>query len=385
MALRLSALLIHSSARGACVAAAIAFGLVATAAAPVSAEDAKTTDPRAGDPSYERGAKLFGAIRQILDEAARTRLNQQTDPDGALERFMWKQFGLDSSDRVRDLLGSAFEMMTDAPVVDIQREIAKARGEIEKMRGQIGDLRERRISAPESAGIEGWLGLTEDQHSMSRAIEDLERRIAGQEQKIADAKTRFGEAMAAVGAPMPEEQIDLLLESVTGGDLVELAAAYEAVRGLSQQLRRLMDESGEDLAYARRYYGMHTTLIALLVEAQTGFLDRIDGEYLPKLDAIERDIRMANRESRRLMEDRPTREQQDALLANIKSQRIAREALGLYRRYLERQLEQIAETRARSLKELRIADNTLRTVDASFQLRAVMEERGDQLRGAALA
>lgn len=334
---------------------------------------AETEDPRAGDPGYERSKKLFSVLREILDEAARRRLEQQTDPNSMAEDFVWRQFGLDDDTRVRDLLSSAFEMMTDAPVVEMQDEIAERRRQISRLRDQIAELKEQRISAPEDGGVASMLGLSDDQDSLDGAIAELDRRIEGQQNGIAAAKQRFVDAMEEAGAPIPPEQAEMLLDSVTGYDLVRLAAAYEAVRGVSDHLRRLMDESGEDLTYARRYYGMHTALIALLVEAQSGFLNQIDSEYMPKLGAIEGDIRAAARETQRLLDDDPTKDQRRALGANQRSQAIALDALELYRDYLQRQRDQILATRERTLKELRVADNTLRTVDASFQLREVME------------
>ncbi len=337
------------------------------------AEPAAPRDPRAGDPDFKRSQQLFDALKDVLDEAAKRRLKRQTDPDGALEDLFWRQFGADQNTRIRDLLSSAFEMMTDAPVVDIQRGIGKARDEIAKMRGQIAELKEKRIAAPPDDGWSSWLGVTEDKRTITDAIEELEARIKGQEAEIAALKKSFGDAMAEAGAPISDAQIDLLLESVTGDDLIALAAAYEAVRGVSAQLRKLMDENGEDLEYAKRYYGMHTSLIALLVEAHNKFLGQIDGEYLPKLAAIERDINDAARETARLMRDDPTDAQKRALAANAASQRVALDALRLYRDYLKRQRREISDARDRAVKELRVADNTLRTVDASYQLRKIMD------------
>ncbi len=336
-----------------------------------AAEDA--ADPRAGDPGHERSRRLFGALKEILDEAAKSRMRQQTDPETGVSGFMLRQFGADEGTRVRDLLGSAFEMMTDAPVAEMQKQIGEARGEIETMKGQIAELREQRIAAPEDGGWESWLGLSDDQNTLTDAISELERRIGEQEKRIAAQKQAFADAMTAAGAPLTNEQVDLLLESVTGKDLVELAAAYEAVRGVSEHLRQLMDESGEGLTFAKRYYGMHTALIALLVESQSQFLSQIDEGYMPKLDAIEDDIADAARQTERLLDDDPTEAQREALEANARSQKVATDALALYRDYLRRQRTQVAEARERTVKELRVADNTLRTVDASYQLREVME------------
>ncbi|MEL6978644.1 MAG: hypothetical protein AAGM38_08210 [Pseudomonadota bacterium] len=300
-------------------------------------------------------------------------MQQQVDPESPLAEMMWRQLGMDRRGRVRALLGSAFELMTDAPVVEMRERIAGARGEIETLRDQIAQLREQRIAAPKDDGWSSFLGLSDDYDTLSDAIADLEKRIEGQERAIEDTKQEFAEAMDAAGAPLPPDQVDLLLDSVTGADLVALAAAYEAVRGVSEQLRTLMDENGEDLAYAKRYYGMHTALIALLVEAQTQFLEQIDTEYSPKLKAIEKDIRAAANETNRLLKDSPTQDQREALMANRRSQKIAMEALKLYRDYLSRQRRQVERARESTVQELRVADNTLRTVDASFQLRQVME------------
>ncbi|MEO1329974.1 MAG: hypothetical protein AAFW46_09950 [Pseudomonadota bacterium] len=350
------------------------------AASPVLAETSPRLGPLQGPPSpwaaqeeRERAAKLFGAIRRTLDEAATERQAQQSAPDGPIEDFLLRQFGADQNSRVRDLLGSAFEMITDTPVVEMQGEIRAAREQIARMKTQIAELKERRISAPDDAGVSGWVGIAEDRASISDDIEALEESIQGQQAKIEAIKGRFGRAMAEAGAPMPPEQIDLLLESVTGEDLVALAAAYQAVRGVSDQLRRLMDESGEDLAVAKRYYGMHTALIALLVEAQNRFLAEVDGRYLPRLTEIERDIQAAAVETQRLLRDDPTPAQRRALEANAESQQVAIEALRLYREHLLRQREQVKEARDRTAKELRVADNTLRTVEASFQLKRLMD------------
>lgn len=352
---------------------------VATAAAaagssfPAQADSAPAADPRQGDAAYERSQRLFSALKDILDEAARERLRDQTDPSSPISEMMWRQLGLDRQGRVKELLGSAFEMMTDAPVVALREKIDAARGEIEIIEGRIAQLKEQRIAAPKDGGWESWVGLSDDQDSLTSAIEDLERRIAGQEAQISETKQAFADAMAAAGAPLPPDQVDLLLDGVTSADLVDLAAAYDAVRGVSEKLRRLMDESGEDLAYAKRYYGMHTALIALLAEAQTQFLQRIEQEYQPKLDAIERDIQAAARQTQALLKDDPTPDQRRALAANRRSQKVALDALHLYRDYLDRQRAQIAAALQETVKELRVADNTLRTVDASFQLRQLME------------
>ena len=54
--------------------------------------------------------------------------------------------------------------------------------------------------------------------------------------------------------------------------------------------------------------------------------------------------------------------------------KVAEDAAKGYRRYLQQQREQIAKARTRATHDLRIADNTYETVEASFQLKNLMRD-----------
>jgi len=340
-----------------------------TAAAPVAA--APVTDIRANDAEYRRMQRLFGDVRAVLEDAAEAR-GDIADED-SLTALFTRRVGLDAESRTRRLLGDAFDVVADAPVTAIQSEIGQRRRTIDALRAEIARLREDRISAPEDAGLSGTFRLARDRETIDAEIDEATARIAGNEMAIRTAKTRFRDAMAAAGTPVSDEEADLLLDSVTGRDVVRIAAAYTAARGVSSQLLALLDETDEDLGTAKRYYAMHTALLAVLVHAQTTFIEKIDGDYLPRLDAITRDVHATRKETERLLRQPGTARQREALNANIQSQSIAFEAAEFYRRHLRDQRAEIAGARKDAVRELRIADNTLRTVDASFQLRSMME------------
>ena len=63
-----------------------------------------------------------------------------------------------------------------------------------------------------------------------------------------------------------------------------------------------------------------------------------------------------------------------ALQANRDAQAVAADAARGYKRYLQDQREQIAKARTRATHDLRIADNTYETVEASFQLKNLMRD-----------
>ncbi len=67
-------------------------------------------------------------------------------------------------------------------------------------------------------------------------------------------------------------------------------------------------------------------------------------------------------------------DQVKALRSNRESQKLSEEAAKGYRRFLLQQREQLAAARKRTAHDLRIADNTFETVEASFQLRNLMRD-----------
>ena len=125
---------------------------------------------------------------------------------------------------------------------------------------------------------------------------------------------------------------------------------------------------------ARRYFAMHAALFAMLVQAQDATIAKIDTQYLPKLEAIIADIAAARRRTADLLKAENRPDQQRALESNRDSQKIADSAAQTYRRYLQQQREQIAKARLKASHDLKIADNTYETVEASVQLRDLMRE-----------
>jgi len=355
---------------------ALALAALLTAFAPLPAfaqqpEAPAATDLRESDADYRRMQRLFGDVRAVLEDAAAAR--GAVEDEDSLTRLFTRRIGVDAESRAKRLLGDAFDVVADAPITALQSEIRDRRDAIDSLRAEIARLREARISAPDEVGLTGTFGLAKDRAALDEEIDEAHARIAGNEMAIRNAKQRFSEAMQAAGTPVSEEEADLLLDSVTGEDVIRIAAAYNAARGVSSQLLALLDETDEDLGTAKRYYAMHTALLAVLVHAQTTFIEKIDGDYLPRLAAITTDIHATRKETERLLRQPGTARQREALEANIQSQAIAFEAAEFYRLHLQDQRKEIASARRDAVRELNIADNTLRTVDASFQLRSMME------------
>ncbi len=345
-------------------------GLPAPSATPAAPEK----DPREGDPGYEQAQRLMKAVDAVLQDTAKNRGEARKLPSEKdfLMKPLWTETKEDREKKIRDLLDSALGIVTDVPVVDVQKKIEGLRKNMRELDDRIVKLREKQIGAPKDAMLPGLFTDTVD--SLGKDIDESKKKIELSREEIAKAKGEVVAALDKAGIKLAPEQVDLLLDSVLSGDLIRLVAVFNSAKLIDGQLGKLMIASGENIGAARKYFAMHAALFALLVHSQDLLVAKIDQQYIPKLAAIEQDIKAARLKTADLLKAENREDQKRALEANRDSQRLADDAAKGYRRYLLQQREQVAKARQRATHDLRIADNTFETVEASFQLRNLMKD-----------
>ena len=346
----------------------------AGAPAPSATPAAPEKDPREGDPGYEQAQRLMRAVDAVLQDTAKNRGEARKLPSDKdfLMKPLFSETREDREKKIRDLLDSALGIVTDVPIVDVQKKIEGLRKTIRDLDDRIVKLREKQIGAPKDGMLPGLVTDTVD--SLGKDIDEAKRKIELNRDEIGKAKSQVVAALDKAGVKLAPEQVDLLLDSVLSGDLVRLVAVFNSAKLIDGQLGKLMIASGENIGAARKYFAMHAALFALLVHAQDQLIAKIDQQYLPKLAAIEQDIRAARAKTAELLKATNREDQKRALEGNRESQRLADDAAKGYRRYLLQQREQVAKARQRATHDLRIADNTFETVEASFQLRNLMKD-----------
>jgi hypothetical protein len=335
---------------------------------------APPADPRDGDPQYEQAKALMTAIDAILKDAADTRAGAGKLPsrDDYIIPPFWKETREDRNAKVRALLDAALGVVTNAPVVEVQKKLEALRHNISEIDEANVKLREKQLVAPKDAALPGI--LTDTVASIEGEIAENNKKIAANRAEIKAEKDEIAAALKVAGVELQPEQLDLLLDSVLSGDLVRLVAIFNAAKLIDGQLAKLISSTGDNMEAARRYFAMHAALFAMLVQAQDATIAKIDTQYLPKLDAIIADIAAARDRTGELLKAENRPDQQRALESNRASQQVANDASKAYRRYLQQQREQIAKARLKATHDLKIADNTYETVEASVQLRNLMRD-----------
>jgi polyhydroxyalkanoate synthesis regulator phasin len=341
---------------------------------PPPAAATEPRDPRDGDPAFQQAQRLMKAIDAILQDTARNRSEATKLPskDEFLLPPVWTETKEDRERKIGNLLDAALGIVTDVPVVEVQKRIETLRRNIRDLDDRMVKLREKQLVAPKDGVLPGLVTDTVD--SLAKDIADTRQRIERNREEIAKAKGEVQAALGRSGIQLAADQVDLLLDGVLSGDLVRLVAVFNSAKVIDAQLAKLMNQSGENVGAARKYFAMHAALFAMLVHSQDALIAKIDKQYLPKLEAIGKDITSARNRTQQLLKAENRADQRRALEANRESQKLADEAARGYRRYLQQQRDQLVKARQRAAHDLKIADNTYETVEASFQLRALMRD-----------
>jgi hypothetical protein len=305
----------------------------------------------------DRRAERRGEILGRLDEILALQDRHETLPESS-----W--VGPDrvsNAQAMAELLDQAAEVLVgDVAYRQRLRELGRS---MDENRRALALLQRERITAPADSL---WRQTVAD---IDEEIAEREAVLADQQGALSRIRGEFAAELRRLGLDIDDSGLEFLLSTVVGGDVVDLAVAFEEVRKLTEQLEALTAKSREDLPVARRYYGMYTVLLRVLTRMHDNLVAGIDESYLPRIRRIANRAAALRQETRALLARGPS----PVLSANLEAQRLTLEAADRYAGYLGEQRRQIAASRERLSRDLAVADNTYETVKVSGELVALMQ------------
>ena len=214
-------------------------------------DEAESVDPDLAlsslDPSLpDCLADGWGRLTNSLTEALRLRDEREKLPDSA-----W--FGEDKSSnarKVNKLLDAALEVLTQ---------------------GRAGDSK---------------VPWRTTQARIDERLKEIDGEIRAREAALAGVNGRLADALREMGLELDQGQVDVLLSSATGDDMLQNAVVFSNVRAVVEKLASLAGNDQNDLEINRRYTGLYLVLNDLLIHTQEELVRRIDEDYGPRLEGI---------------------------------------------------------------------------------------------------
>lgn len=261
---------------------------------------------------------------------------------------------------IDQLLDQAVAILSSSHTQDHRQRIRVLQQQIAKARQDQAEYRRERVAAPSDSLVKRTV------RDYDALIAEREADIARYQGELEEVKRAFARELRALGLELNDEQLDFMLSTVVGDNLIDLGILFDNVKAITAQLERLVEESGEDLPSARRYYGLYVILLKSLRQMHLQVELAIANSYIPRIDAIAQRARELSVQTKALLEQAPDKSQ--VLNANLDAQRLTIEAAAIYRHYLDDQGRQITAARTALETDIATAWNTYETVRVSGEL-----------------
>jgi len=300
--------------------------------------------------------EMWTDVVPTLEQTLTLREEQEKLP----ERAWLRRDQADAQDDINALLDDAVAILSLSPMQQYRQRIDELQARIANAHEEIDRYRRERVAAP----AESLVKKTVDDYDA--LIAERKADIERMEAELDRVKREFAEDLRAIGLELSPEQVELLLSTVVGDNVVDLGIVFDNVKQITRQLERLVRESGEDLQSARRYYGMYVVLLRALERMHADVEQAIAEDYLPRIDDIAERARALSKDTRALLRKQP--DKAELLRANLNAQQLTIDAAAVYRDYLREQQTQVAAARKVIEDDIAAAWNTYETVRVSGEL-----------------
>ncbi len=286
----------------------------------------------------------------------------ETLPDSA-----W--FGKDkksNSKKINELLDIALKILIQGRPSDMRREAAELRAKGAELKSEADKLRNKRITAPEKSSMP-WTTTRDD---IDRKLAEIEQRIKENDAALLRLDEDLAGAMREIGLELSQEQIDVLLSSVTGDDLLQNTVVFANVKKVVEKLAELSKSDNENLEINRRYTGMYLVLNDLLIYTQGELVRKIDGIYTPRLENIISEADKLRRDAAGKSASRKYNDaQRKAFKLNADANAMTIKVARLYIELLRSQRASITANLNDLTKNRDVAESTYKTVKSSGDLK----------------
>ncbi len=316
------------------------------------------------EPISEYVASEWDKLTDSLTNALARRDNQENLPSSA-----W--FGEDqksNTKKINQLMDTALSILIQGNAIEIRKEANDLKLKINSMRVELDDLRNKRITAPESSMMPGRL----TRPKADEQIKKLELEIKENEAVLQEINLRLIDAMREIGLELDEQQIEILLNSVTGDDLLNSAVVFSNVKSV---VTKLEDLAKNDTSFEinRRYTGMYLILNELLIYTQQGLLQKIDLEYKPRITAIINDAAKLHKDAVTRSNDvQYSQAQRAGFRMNAEANELTVRVGKLYIELLNSQRAGVVDSIKNLSLNRDLAESTYKTVRSSGELKSLI-------------
>ncbi len=317
---------------------------------------------------------VWGEVHPLLSKAVAELDLRGNVPDSSWNPLKEDKKSVDG--KINGLLDECIEVLGISGMSETKEAIHKLQDDSAKCRERVAELKIERLAAPKK--VKKWEVWKKDVGSIDEEVKDLEIRQEENEKQVESLIDKLLVEMKDIGMKVDREQVETLVYSVTGDDDVRLVSVFNNVKLITTELQRLTAEANENIEMAKRYYGMHTLLLRILINLYENYENKIDDVYLVRIkDIITKQEELIQRTIAKI-ENEPAK-YRGIYKTNLAAQGLTVRTAKMYAQYLEKNRERIADAKSGIFHEYEVALNTYETVQGAHNLITLMRDANAML------
>ncbi len=294
-----------------------------------------------------------------------TRYDEAKKEDSWLPKFM-TETKKEVNEDINEFLEDVLLMLSNEDILEFKENITDLAKENYDLAEKMAELSMKKQSAEKDKKFyEVWKTSKND---IDQKLKNMRAEIADNKLKIEQNRQKIVAFLRNSGVNISQTDADSLLKTVTGNDFVDTIAILKNVHNIISGLQQTMQEENENINIARKYYGLFWLSTRAYYRQLEIFMERIDTNYLVKLESIEEDNNKLMQETRSLAISNKSYQ------SNLQAQQLTDKAINTYRMVLEKQKIRIREQMEKVAQILKHAENTFKTVNIAHSLYQSMDE-----------
>lgn len=187
----------------------------------------------------------------------------------------------------------------------------------------------------------------------------------------------FAKQLECYGLKLSSEQAEVLLSRIDSSDVAQMTVVFALIARLTAKLAAAKAGSSENLDVTRKYYGIYLGLLELQLFLQSKYIDSVDNQYLPGVDALTAEAKqlLATTEAKLKASHK---DHEVGYESNIKAQEFTINVSEVYASTLRNDRAKVQEAKKLVTKQHELAENTLSTVRVSADLSSLIQQ-GEQM------
>lgn len=309
-------------------------------------------------PSEQRFNEIWNDTMDLLDDGLVIVKEHKKAPESSF-------FGTDKKSLRADfneILDELIDLLDDPAIKEDRDKLNTLHSRIEETKTKISKYREKQVVAPREHLVKTT------RSGFDEKIQDAEQEILQYENNIEELHLQLLERFHEIGLDLNLKQMNVFLARVDSENIIQMSAVFDVLKSVTAQLMELTRSSGEELNTAKRYYGMHTILIEIIIYMQDKYIQQMDQEYLPKLEEITVQAKELEDSTRQNIAREKDSSRIKVYRKSLEAQSLTIRVAQLHRENLERYREKVVEAQEKAMDDLRLAQNTYDTAEVCADL-----------------